>query len=145
MTRFLPPQLFALFEARPPTQAWEPEPRSRKPVLSGVAAFIDKFEDPMAVEKKLEEPKAEDAAGTKATIESDRPNTGLVPRAKEIKSRKRKRIREAEMESIAKRMKTCMRSDYTIIISLTNINIFKIGPLLLFSAISNPLLARLFM
>lgn len=52
MTAFLPPNLLALFAARPPIPYLAPADQGKKPLppYSGLAAYINQFEDPVTVD-----------------------------------------------------------------------------------------------
>jgi len=82
MTAFLPPNLLALFTARPPIPYLAPVDQGKKPLppYSGVSAFVSQFEDPTTVdfskvappvetkEKRAERLKKEQEARTRALI-----------------------------------------------------------------------------
>ena len=46
MTKFLPPNLYVLFRARPPIEYIEPLRKRKLPQYSGISAFLSRCEDP---------------------------------------------------------------------------------------------------
>jgi hypothetical protein len=91
MTRYLPPNLIALFEARAPIEFFAPAEHKKMPKLSGIGALISKFNDP---------PKGEPSPPPEV-------NTGIVPTLDEIRQRKRKRQNDEHLEHVSKLAKTC--------------------------------------
>ncbi|CAD6188373.1 unnamed protein product [Caenorhabditis auriculariae] len=58
MTQFLPPNLLALFEARPPIQYLPPfdelliDKNEKRPAITGIAQYVSQFEDPVETPEK---------------------------------------------------------------------------------------------
>jgi U1 small nuclear ribonucleoprotein len=90
MTKYLPPNLMALFEPRPPIDYLPPIEKRKMPSLSGVASFTNRFEDP----RQVQYPHVEN-------------NTGIVPLLSELKERKRKRKQATEQEKLTEMTKQC--------------------------------------
>lgn len=88
MTKFLPPKLRELFAPRPPIEYIEPPEKKKMPAYGGVAAFLNRFEDPTSSAPPSEEP-----------IEILKPS--------EIRSRKRKRQEEDHEQEIHKKAMLC--------------------------------------
>lgn len=86
MTKYLPPNLFALFEARPPVEWWPAEERRKKrPALSGLGSLLPAFHDP---------PKGEPSPAPEI-------NTGIIPTLAEIKQHKRQQKQAAALQQLA--------------------------------------------
>ena len=86
MTQFLPPNLLLLFQPRPPITYIPPIDKPKLPAYSGVAQFVNQFEDPATVDYSKFRP---------------------LETKDQRRERKRKERQESEEEKIQKILATC--------------------------------------
>jgi U1 small nuclear ribonucleoprotein of 70kDa MW N terminal len=87
MTQFLPPNLLLLFQPRPPIPYIPPIDKPKLPAYSGVAQFVQQFEDPATVDYTQFRP---------------------IETKDQRRDRKRKERQVAEEEKIEKLKAACM-------------------------------------
>jgi U1 small nuclear ribonucleoprotein len=81
MTQYLPPNLLALFQARPPIPYLPPPDIDKKklPTYDGVSAFLSQFEDPSTVDySKIPSVETKDKKRKRIQMEKLEKNQGRI-------------------------------------------------------------------